>query len=575
MVKQHFTATDFFFMTNMIYDNAHIHANPGDFMRAVAKAREHFAHYPGFRSAGYGVKSVGNKFTEELSIILQVEKKKNKDEIPEAELLPEYFEGFKVDVHEIRRSVEFVCNNTNEYSVIQGGIQIGPESKKIPKISTGTLGCIVRKRGDTDRKNVYLLTCKHVLSETGAGTNDNVYHPFPPLPGKYKPLGASNTLGPIIGPMLKQNISYKDPVHNLTQDIYMDCAIARIDIDSDCCCCTCTKNTTKTSFTITDLNLNGKNTLSDVVNFVNDVSIINKKVYKVGARTGRTVGIVKHVLDSDITQPDNSILKAKNVMEIIFDITDSENPPDKKNCIGRASFAEKGDSGSIVVDGQNRVIGLLTSGPSEDWPANAPPESLPSLACFIVPVLDNLKICIPTSTGTGHGSCLATDGSGIPTPASPSSGAVLEMDQTAEKIIQRPFPDFNPEEIERITKLRNAFDAIPTAKEIHDAIDQFKREIAWLVNQSRPVTVAWQRNKGPAFLAGFVSHLRGESPEILQKNGKKTLINLLEQMNEVLQKNGSNQLRETLERLSPLVLRMATEGRTIEDYLHFIKTTNA
>jgi hypothetical protein len=108
----------------------------------------------------------------------------------------------------------------------------------------------------------------------------------------------------------------------------------------------------------------------------------------------------------DFNNPAAGVVVAVLMIKIDFDTSSTS---DHLNCLGHEQFAGTGDSGSIVVDEQMKVIGLVAfKGPE----GPAPTKKAATFACHIMPVLDYLKVCIPTNPGTSRCSCAAVDGTG-------------------------------------------------------------------------------------------------------------------------------------------------------------------
>lgn len=98
---------------------------------------------------------------------------------------------------------------------------------------------------------------------------------------------------------------------------------------------------------------------------------IGERIKKIGAVTGLTYGVV-----TDIRYPDQAFVDGKsyNAPNQIL-ISPQEPYP---------AFSREGDSGSVLLNDQNRVVGLL-------WGCNANGEGV---ACHIAPVLKALKVNI-------------------------------------------------------------------------------------------------------------------------------------------------------------------------------------
>lgn len=557
-------------------DNAHILSNPDDFRATLERARETFSKLDGVLSVGFGQKSTGGRYKDDIAITVYVREKKTLEDIPPDQRIPPSFEGYVTDVKTVLTVQPGGCNNDASYDSIQGGIQIvtGVEvTNNTLSSELGTLGCIVKKRGDSGRENVYLLSNKHVLFAKGAGPGDYVYHPYPPSPPPFA-ARESKALGPIQAIAFYADVAYRAPNATTDDQYFVDAAFGRLDLDSKCCGSTCTKDTTHYAESVIDLVVNGANTVPgpivDVRNVAGDATIISQKVVKVGRRTGRTVGIVRSVTATvsthDPTVAGNPAVTVHNNIEIDFDVTTTT----PNNCLGHARFAETGDSGSLVLDEQGRAIGLISQVPEDSAPSAAS-----ATACHIVPVLDRLGICIPCTTGTSYGSSRATDGSGIAPATTADSGMVdgqigFGEDRVTSSLVGPPaWPEPIPvtdEEAAHMRELLATFRETARGREIHESVAEVRREVGYLVRNSRHVKSVWHRNKGPAFMAQVINHLRGEVSSMPHEIGGYTREMLLTRMRDALAKHGSNPLRRALEQHADLLpLLISPDMRTAHD----------
>ncbi|HEY7099778.1 MAG TPA: hypothetical protein VH437_23850 [Terriglobales bacterium] len=555
-------------MTEPLKDKAFVEANPNDFRQAYHRASEYFRKFPGVAGVGFGNKRVGVDYKDNIAFVIFVREKKKEEELPPEQRIPPSFEGYPTDVRVVEKGVAEVCDNQTKYDEIQGGIQIMVEGTD----AAGTLGCIVKRRNDRGRENVYLLTNKHVLYSPTKGAGADVKHPTKD----------DDSLGPVQPGGLYG--SFPHPPDNPASPTYfIDAAIARINLDSVCSGCTCSHDTTTVAETsIVDLQLNGVNTIADVRDVRNDPDIVlHPQVFKVGRSTGKTAGIVRVVnahLDAD--PPPDQVgapgVAGENTIYIEFDVAST---PNGLNCHHQARFTDAGDSGSIVVDANNRVIGLHT----HRGVAQAPLVLIPSHSCHIVPILDYLNICIPCTTGTSHGSSKATDGSGLnPIPLElgdfviPDHSIVFvsQADVTEEEVGPLAFPVPAPlseeEEVhmrELLAKLRET----ERGRELHRAFRDVRREIGYLVRNCRPVKVAWHRNQGPAFLAHVLNHLKGHTAEIPNEVQGVTLQILLLRMSELLKVHGQDSLRRAIEQFGAELAEAAPMIRNAEDCIAFLR----
>jgi hypothetical protein len=548
-------------------DNKHILSNQQAFQEAYARARESFGQIDGVVGVGFGQKKTKGEYKDDIAIVVFVREKKREEDLPPEQRISPSFEGYRTDVRVVDQATAETCDNTAHYDRIQGGIQIAVR-KAANSLGVGTLGCIVKKRNDGGRENVYLLTNKHVLFGAGAGARKYVYHPTP----------SDDTLGSIQDVAFYNNFPY--PSVDLTSPgFFIDCAIARIDIDSTCFGSTCTKDAIKYEETlIADLQVNGVNSISDVRSVINDSNIIGRKVFKVGRTTGKTTGIVRLIgasfnADPEPEHPAGPSIAATNTIEITFDVTST---PNGLNCKGNPRFTEGGDSGSIVVDENNRVIGIHTHGRPPG------PGVTPSNACHILPVLDYLGVCIPTTNGTSHGSSRATDGSGVG-PAIlgdfpiPDGQIVFTAQQVKGELplssgLFEPVPA-SDDEVLHMRKLLEDFRSTSKGRKLHTDFAEVRREIGYLVRNCRPVKVAWHRNKGPAFLTHALNHLKGYSEHVPNEVDGVSLGTLLTRMSEVLSKYGSHPLRRAIEQNGDDLLSMLTEGscNCVQDCIAYLQ----
>lgn len=554
-------------MTEPTKGNEHIYANHDEFQQTYARARAFFKTFDGVAGVGFGLKEIGGEYSDDLSIVVYVLEKKNTDDLPSGQRIPPLFEGYRTDVSVVQESKDMGCENEAEYPVIQGGIRIGI------KAGSGTLGCIVKRRNDSGRENVYLLTNQHVLYDETTGAKDIVYHPFHPENG------ANRALGPIQPGRVRGDVQRTEGGQPV--DYYVDAAIARIDLDSTCCGSTCTKDKTVVdpNGAIVDMTFNGGK-VKDVRDVMHDATIVytaaNKVwVYKHGCTTRKTIGRVVRInatasFTRDKSIPGSQSILGHNVIQIIQEPDPVINPPSGMNCQNNLYFGDEGDSGSLVVDDQGRAIGLLVG---------TQPINNTSNVCHIVAVLDALNVSI-VSAGTSHGSTSATDGSGVAAVAEAGSDLADGQIAFAEDAVAGPFgmpapvPVSDDEQrhmlalLERLRRTRRG-------RALHELFGRVRREVGYLVRNHKLVKVAWSRHKGPAFLALTLDHLKGNADRVPREVDGVSVVTLLTRMAEVLTAYGSNPLREAIETHRDEIAAMLNGDRihTIDDCLAWLEAT--
>ena len=596
-------------MKGPVKDNAHIRADYAAFMESYGRARIELCRIPGVLGVGFGHVQTSGEFKVALGFQAFVREKRDAASLPAAERVPRTFEGYRVDVrvaqvlaaHSIEGTLDYTSGVDQREPVIMGGIQIEPRKKSLPAtgpcMAAGTLGCIVKKRraGPGD-DNVYLLTNAHVLEAEGCDTGDYVYHPY-----------ASKTTDPNPGTRLG-GIEYgRDSDPNGFP--FIDCGLARIDIGSNCFESICGPKKLRYSTTIKGLGPDTipapdyKDWITDVRNVSNDPTIMvpvdrnardepttddaalrtalatataAHKVRKVGRSTGRTVGIVigVNVLGVGHIGGRGPEVVLRDLIEIVLDpnFDGGLTVPRGFNRQGNRSFTEEGDSGSIVVDNQNRAIGIIFGGPLARVAGN---DFKLSWACHIVPVLDKLGVYIPTKGGTSRGSDGATDGSGQALyspgdvlPAVP--GKVLFASASAEAAT-------TPPQVAPNAQLRAAgerFRASATGAKLFAAFDDHQREITYLVRYSRPAKAAWHRLHGPAFLSQALSHLRGEADRMPKEIRGVQRATLLARLRTVLMTDGSCLLQRALELHGDTLLALG-DAETLDECLAILRRLDA
>lgn len=124
----------------------------------------------GAKSVGIGYKMVDGKITDEPAIIVNVKKKLPKAQLKSGDMIPSEIEGIKTDVFEIGEVVAQEFDPQKKYRPAPGGVSIGHKD-----ITAGTLGCLVKKDGQ-----IYILSNNHVLANENYGkVGDAILQPGP------------------------------------------------------------------------------------------------------------------------------------------------------------------------------------------------------------------------------------------------------------------------------------------------------------------------------------------------------------------------------------------------------------
>jgi hypothetical protein len=182
-------------------------------------------------------------------------------------------------------------------------------------------------------------------------------------------------------------------------------------------------------------------------------AVSGEDVKKRGRTTGLTTGKVSNL------EMDGTGLKILNI--------------EVKKDNGNLRFSRPGDSGSALLNSDNQIIGLHKSGNNGDDVAAG---SFKSTSIGIQEVLDALD----------------TDGFAITILTTP--GGDEELHRVAAAAVG--FGDV-------LWTIEQRLQQAPAGAILWAAVRRHQQEALRLVNQVRPVTVAWHRHQGPSFLAAL------------------------------------------------------------------------
>jgi hypothetical protein len=309
--------------------------------------------------------------TGELAIVVYVEKKKPANKVPKNQLIPSEIDGIPTDVKEQKKVVPKAAltrvpdravpllDKTN-YTTLHGGISIGPcrtihkEPPEVPEpgeyTQAGTLGMLVRDR--VTRDTVALTNLHVVAADSNWAIGERMAQPSLGDGGECPADG----FGAIWRAQLTSHI---------------DGAVVSID------------DGVPTRASIEEIGLVSGQA----------AAVVGSEVRKRGRTTNLTYGIVDSV-DATLTIDYGDGFGShtlRNQVRILPDVW--SNP----------HFSESGDSGSVVVDGDGNVVGLLFGGAEDDSDTYANPiqRVLDDLAVdIIVPplVLTDPVVCDPIVT---------------------------------------------------------------------------------------------------------------------------------------------------------------------------------
>jgi len=282
-------------------------------IRPIKRAVEdELLNRPGVTAVDIGYKYVGGERTGEIVIRVHVAHKG--DDVPEDQKIPPMIDGVPTDVLEGR--YEPLTDSWN-YNTLRGGISVGP-FRGVDGLWSGTLGAMVIDRTTGD---AMVLSNYHVLC-INEGWHDAIKE-------INQPAWIDNpfTYGPIA--RLRRGVL----------DGNVDAAVARCLTDSD-----------RTGY-VCEVQEIG--VLTGTAEATTPEGAWGLKVRKRGKTTGLSYGTVDGIEGSvPMTYPHG--VGDRTLYNQICIWPDWERSPN--------GFAEGGDSGSVIVDDHDRVIGLLFAG---------------------------------------------------------------------------------------------------------------------------------------------------------------------------------------------------------------------
>lgn len=265
----------------------------------------YFFGLPNVNGIGIGHKEVKGIDTLVPCLKVFVTKKLSPDELSPEDIIPKKYKGFITDVFEAGEFNAYA--NTGKIRPAQGGYSIGLAGSG----SVGTLGCLVSTSCGSDLKT-YILSNNHVIANNNTTPIGTAI--LQPGPGD----GGVNPTDIIA------NLSSFVTINFSGGNNTVDCAIGQVT------------NTSLVSNQIANIG-----TITGIAS-----AIVGTSVQKSGRTTGYTTGTITSI-NTTLTINYGGGLTAIFIQQITT-----------------TNMSSPGDSGSVVLDFSNRVIGLLFAGSS-------------------------------------------------------------------------------------------------------------------------------------------------------------------------------------------------------------------
>jgi hypothetical protein len=267
--------------------------------------------YPNVAHVGVGIKERGGRLTSDLCFRVYVSKKMHLEMLKKGEVVPRRIMGMQTDVLE-QSGVTLHAADIAVYRPLTGGIMVSNESvtSMVVGIGSGTMGCLART--DDVANKLVGLTARHVLTDG--------------LVGVPRPTGIGLNVGQtgLLNLLGIQNIGTAMALSSSSGGL--DCGIVEIDAP----------------LALAAVSAGNENRIQDI-GLITGVAqaVCYEVVRKRGFATQVTQGVVVDV-------------KFEGSKLLI-------NP-----CTEYPNFSEPGDSGAVIVNAANKVVGLLIGASSSD-----------------------------------------------------------------------------------------------------------------------------------------------------------------------------------------------------------------
>jgi len=496
---------------------------------------------PDVRWVGVGIRERGGELTGELVFRVYVDRKRLLSELPKSRIVPRSVVGVPTDVVETLLARP-TCWDKGTRPVI-GGIEVASSPFDEMQNMVGTIGCLVTAR---DGKQA-ILSNHHVLAR--ALGDKRIFQPH------YDTcLGFTcNRIGTVL-PGFHNHHEHDDGL-----EYWLDCAIA--ELDSDVGSNNRVRRVTNVAVEgpidvplpsgtegIVRVNAEGKIVAihNEEGELVDTTSIAASApalpgtiVWKVGNKTDLTAGIVVEVVGMGLAARDSVTPDFRNVLMV--------RPLAGAKVDREVVFSDFGDSGSVIVDLSNRVVGLLAGSCFRQLEGGGTEEAEVTYGCRIEPVISALGVTINPS----------------PEPIEPAGGAA-EVDE-AEPV------DLG----ERLSALEARLLTTASGARFLGLLHRHAVEVYELVSRCRAVTVVWHRHRGPAFAALLARALCDPNTPMPQEVDGVPLERMLVAMKEVLVRHGSPVLRASVEKDGDWLLDLVCSCMGVGDFLSRLDDASA
>ncbi len=315
-------------------------AELNDIRRILADARAELQSKPNVVATGVGFKMTNGKKTGELALICSVDRKKAKKNLSENDLIPSSIQNIPTDVFP-SGGFYALQDPTQRYRPAPGGVSIGHIF-----ITAGTLGCLVQKNGKK-----FILSNNHVLANSNdADIGDAIVQPGPTDGGDY-PEDWIAKLSEFI------------PIHFENGNGGSTCPFANAAASAlnGIAAMIGSKTRLKPQRSMAQAE---ENKVDCAIAEPNDPNDVNKEIMQIGT----IQGVVEGALGMEVKKSGRTTSLTQGTIEQI-DVTVQVSYGSNKvatfvDQLMTGNMSAGGDSGSVVLDMDNKICGLLFAGSS-------------------------------------------------------------------------------------------------------------------------------------------------------------------------------------------------------------------
>ena len=456
-------------------------------LELLNEVRDEVMALPNVVDVAIGLKETNGELTEDIVFQIFVKEKVASSDLDTSEIIPKEIKGFPTDVVKVPEAVN--REDSSEHRPVTGGVQISNGKGHV-----GTLGCFARLKSDN---SLVMLSNEHVIYSDGAVAGEKIGQPN--IDDKCCCCCAyvDGIVGTILSPSFNNGT--------------VDCAIASLD----------------TSITPDHILHNAMQNDELHMDGI-DVAVVGDAVRKIGRTSGLTNGTV-----TSINGP-----TARRNGQIFIRPAAGETYRESTN--NKLAFSDGGDSGSIIINASNMVIGLLWGGDPNNFPVDE------TYANHINDVLNAFK----------------------------NGGSEIELVKTPDdrSALAKNF-HISPQRMNM--DLRSRMLETEKGKLLVNLFELYQHEVLKLINNNRPVKVAWHRLQGPTFTAHIAKSYRDKDYIIPQAINNITLQELLIKMAQVIKTSCSESLREAIDKHALMLINDTYQVKTLEEYIQKVLSAEA